>query len=416
MTKKIHIALFHCSFTYSGGGERIVLEEAKELKKRGYAVSIWAPTIDRKKCYPKDIKLLGVRTFLPQIPRLIPFADAIYMLATAFLAPFFAFRFKHIDIFIGENQPGAWLAFCMATVLGKPYIVYMNQPNRLLYPRAIDREVKWQNLKGYNAIRKIIRHFRPLAEWLDRVSFTSGKSMLLNGGYIGQTIEKIYRKKGVLCPAGTRIVPKSHLVDQKDIFSGTLSITNVRGEQFTLKKPYVLLTNRHVPQKKFIYAIEAMREVVKKLPDVQLIIPGVFTENTKELQKKVHAMGLDQSITFLNQISEKELQKLYMHACVYVYSAPDEDFGMGVVEAMGAGVPVVAWNNGGPTVTVVSGKTGYLAKPFDTKDFGRKILAVLSDKKVRSKLSKNAWNHANKNFSWIHHTDILEKELQKAQL
>lgn len=414
MNRKLHIALFHCSFTYSGGGERIVLEEAKELKRRGHNVEIWAPTLDRKKCYPKDIENLHVRTFLPQLPSFMPFNYAIIMLTTAFLAPFFAGRFHHVDVFIGENQPGAWLAFCIATILGKPYIVYMNQPNRLLYPRTVDREVKWQNLRGYNTIRKVIRHFRPLAEFLDRVSFTNGKAMLMNGVYIGQTIEKIYQKKGVICPAGTRIVAKNQLVAQKNIYKGSIRIANTQGEDFFIKRPFILLTNRHVPQKKFDFAIEAMREIVKRFPEAQLIIPGSFTNHTKVLLEKVEKLHLEKNIVFLGQIPESQLQKLYRNACVYVYTAPDEDFGMGVIEAMGAGVAVVAWNFAGPTVTVVNGKTGFLAKPYDIKDFGQKIASILSDPNLRAKMSKNAWLHTKKYFSWQVHTDILEKEIRKA--
>lgn len=408
----IRIALFHCGFTYSGGGERIVLEEAKVLRKEGYHMEVWAPTLDAKKCYPTDVAQLQVRTFLPQLPRIIPFADAIDMITAALLAPFLAFRFSHIDVFVGENQPGAWIAFCMATVLRKPYLVYMNQPNRLLYPRKIDRDVQWQNLKGYNTVRQIVRHMRPLAELLDRVSFTSGTAMLVNGEYIGKTIERIYRKKGILCPAATHVAQKARLARPQDVFTGELSVMNAAGEEFMIAQPYILLTNRHVPQKKFSYAIEAMHAVVAKMPQVQLVIPGPYTEHTQALLRLVSRLHLEKNVVFTGQISEQTLQRLYRFAAVYVYTAPDEDFGMGIVEAMGWGVPVIAWNNGGPTVTVVHKKTGYLAKPYDIKDFARGILHILADKKLRTSLSKQAWERAHSYFSWETHVATLEKAIR----
>src|SRR6202007_380117 len=46
------VAVFHCSFPYSGGGERIVLEEVLGLRARGYGVECFAPTVDAKACYP----------------------------------------------------------------------------------------------------------------------------------------------------------------------------------------------------------------------------------------------------------------------------------------------------------------------------------------------------------------------------
>lgn len=405
--------MFHCGFVYSGGGERIVLQEAKELMKRGYAVEVWAPTLDERKCFPEDVATCKVKTFLPQLPSFFLGRFALQMLLSSLFAPLFAYRFRHCDIFIGENQPGAWIAFCVAKMLKKPYIVYMNQPNRLLYPRTIDTQVKWENLRDYYFVHPLLTLCKPFVAWADRISFTKSKTMLLNGGYIGRIIESIYRKKGVVCPAGTRIIPKNQVQNQTQIFQGTVSIANKKNKKCIIRKPYILLTNRHVPQKKFDYAIMAMQTVVKQFPKVQLVIPGPFTAYTKELQLLSTTLGLDKHILFLDQIAENELQKLYRNACVYVYTAPDEDFGMGVIEAMGAGVPVIAWNFAGPTVTVVNGKTGYLAKPYVVKEYGEKMLAVLSDKKHRLQLSQNAWEHANTYFSWQHHTDILEKEIKK---
>src|SRR4029077_16456744 len=46
------IAVFHCGFTYSGGGERLVIEEVLGLRRRGYEVECYAPTVDASRCYP----------------------------------------------------------------------------------------------------------------------------------------------------------------------------------------------------------------------------------------------------------------------------------------------------------------------------------------------------------------------------
>ena len=63
------IAVFHCGFTYSGGGERIVIEEVLGLRRRGFKVECYAPTVDASRCYPDLIGEVRVRTFLPQLPR-----------------------------------------------------------------------------------------------------------------------------------------------------------------------------------------------------------------------------------------------------------------------------------------------------------------------------------------------------------
>ena len=410
MKQTIKIAIFHCGFIYSGGGERIVLEEAKGLKKRGYIVEVFAPTLDRKLCYPEDVKNLKVKTFLPQLPSFIPGRHAILMVLSSVLAPLFALRFLDIDIFVGENQPGAWIAYCVSKVLRKPYIVYMNQPNRLLYSRKIDREVKWQNLKEYYFIDNLIKRMKRFVSWADRVSFTSGRVILGNGNYIGKIIEKIYHCSTVACPAGAYV---QSLNTKTQSHKGKLKVENLNGKIFEINRPYILLTNRHEPQKKFKYAIEAMEILLKKLPKVSLVIPGPFTEYTLDLLGLVKSSGISKNVLFPGQVSEETLQKLYQKACVYIYTAPEEDFGMGVIEAMAWGVPVVAWNNAGPTTTIISGKTGFLANPFDISDFAQKISTLLQDQKLRNRMGKSAWEQVKANFSWDKHVDIIDKVVKE---
>jgi glycosyltransferase involved in cell wall biosynthesis len=125
-------------------------------------------------------------------------------------------------------------------------------------------------------------------------------------------------------------------------------------------------------------------------------------------------LKIEKKVVFTGQISENELQKLYSEATLYCYPSPDEDFGLGPLEAGVWGVPTVAWNHGGPAVTVIHGKTGYLAKPYEIKDYAKGINEILSDPKKRVYMGKAAWEHVKVNFSWERHVDILEKEIKKA--
>lgn len=415
MVEKKKVAIFHCGFIYSGGGERIILEEAKGLKKRGWEVSVFAPTLDKKLCFPEEVERLNVKTFLPQLPSFIPGRFAMQMVLSSLFAPFFTFRFTDVDVFVGGNQPGAWIAFCVSRVLGKPYITYLNQPNRLLYHRKIDKEVNWQNLTEYYFIDDLIKLLRPFISFVDKISSIGGKTVLVNGGYIGKIIKNIYKSEVTVCPAGAYPQEFKNLkLNPHTAYTGSFRIKNLKRVEFEIKKPYIFLTNRHVPQKKFEYGIQALKEVVEKFPNVLLVIPGPFTSYTPELMRIADLLGVSKNVLFLGQISEENLQKLYQAAAVYIYTAPEEDFGMGVIEAMGWGVPVVAWNYAGPTVTVENGKTGYLAKPYDISDFAQKLLETLKDSKTRSEMGKHAWEHVKNNFSWERHVDILEKTIRKA--
>ena len=399
------IAIFHCGFIYSGGGERIVLEEARGLRKRGWAVSVYAPTVDSRRCYPELLAEANVKMFFPSVFNKLPLRNAFRMLASSFLAPVLAVNFRDIDVFIGANQPGGWLAFCMATVLRKPYIVYLNQPNRIIYPRPVDREFGWYTTeKDYHFLYKLLQRLNVLLAKLDWLSINRADGLLVNGDYIGNIIANVYGRTVVDAPAGAKSYPLRAL----DAFKGQITIAGKK-----IPKPYLLITNRHDPQKRFDYVISAMASILPQYPDIKLVIPGPYTVHTQKLIEYTRSLGLGDKVKFIGKISESDLQKLYSHAAVYCYPSPDEDFGLGPLEAGGHGVPTVAWNHAGPTITVEDGKTGLLADPYGVKDYGQKILTLLLDPKLRNKIGIAAWRRTKNLFSWEHHVDILESEIEK---
>jgi glycosyltransferase involved in cell wall biosynthesis len=234
--------------------------------------------------------------------------------------------------------------------------------------------------------------------------------MLANGGYIAGVIEKIYGRKQVLCPAGCHPQPLKLLrSDSESVYQGYFK---VKGQ--TITKPYVLITNRHEPQKKFESVIQAMAEVSQSVPHASLVIPGPFTAHTAKLIELARELGIGEKVLFLGQIPEPELQRLYREAAVYCYPAPEEDFGMGVIEAMAWGIPVVAWNHAGPTVTVLDGVTGFLAEPGKIESYAQAVAWLLMDPALRARMGAAAHERTVRYFSWERHVRILEKAIRRA--
>jgi glycosyltransferase involved in cell wall biosynthesis len=228
--------------------------------------------------------------------------------------------------------------------------------------------------------------------------------LLVNGDYIGDIIRGIYKRDAVDCPAGCHVAASGFPLPVEQRFAGGFSING-----YPIRRPYVLLTNRHYPQKRFDLAIRAMAEVRKRHPKAQLVVPGPATAHTAVLKGIVHDLVLEDAVLFLGQITEEELQRLYAGAAVYVYPAPEEDFGMGVIESMAKGVPVVAWNQAGPTVTVGEG-TGYLAEPLEVADYAAGIVALLDDRERNQRTGERAFEWARR-FDWERHVDTVERML-----
>jgi glycosyltransferase involved in cell wall biosynthesis/uncharacterized membrane protein YbhN (UPF0104 family) len=396
------VAVFHCGFTYSGGGERIVIEEVLGLRRRGLRVECYAPTVDASRCYPDLLGEVRVRTFLPQLPRWFPYREAIQMAAASMLMPLYAWRLRGIDAIVACNQPSAWIAWWASRLIDVPYVLYLNQPNRLVYPRSIDRETGWVANADYRLLAEIVMRATKFVAWADRRSVQEADQLLVNGDYIGDIIRGIYRREAVDCPAGCHVAGSGFPLSREARFTGGLTLNG-----YPIRRPYILLTNRHYPQKRFDLAIRAMQQVRADHPKVQLVIPGPATTHTAVLRALTTELKLDDAVVFLGAITESELNRLYEGAAVYVYPAPEEDFGMGVIESMAKGVPVVAWNQAGPTVTVGPG-TGHLAEPLDVSDYAAGISKLLDDPSGNQSAGERAFEWARR-FDWERHIDTLEQ-------
>src|SRR5438445_209149 len=239
-----------------------------------WAVGVPVPTLKAMAGYPALL-----HTFLPQLPRWFPFREAVQMAATSLLMPLYAWRFRGVDVILGCNQPSAWIAWWAARLIDVPYIVYLNQPNRLVYPRSIDRETGWVVNADYRLLAAIVLRATKFVAWADRRSVQEADQLLVNGDYIGDIIRGVYRREAIDCPAGCHVAPWGFPLPVNARFSRGLTING-----YPLRRPYVLLTDRHYPQTPFDLAIRAIQEVRKRHPKVQLVITGPPTPHTATLK------------------------------------------------------------------------------------------------------------------------------------
>lgn len=406
--RKLKIAIFHFGFFYSGGGERLVLEEMRGLKQLGHEVVCFTPVLDKQACFPDLIKKFDIKPLIPQLPVWFPDREALQVLISCVLFPILTPRFFGFDVIMATCQPGVWFAWLTKKILGKPYIVHLNQPTRHLYPRQIDLENGIRVADGLFLHRPLLALAKPLILRLDKKSVRETDFVLVGGMFTGRKIEKIYQREVVDCPPGSFISPNPKALSE-DRWQGSLKIAKRKVE-----KPYILLTNRHFAQKRFEYALFSLPRVLEKISKVSLVITGKETSYTDYLRALTKRLGIEKNVLFLGLVSEGDLIKLYQEAAVYVYTSPEEDFGLGVVEAMASGTPVVTWNQGGPTVSVVDGKTGFLAKPYEVVDFAKKIIRLLKDKALNERMGRAGWQRTKEKFSYEKHNKILEEALLKA--
>ncbi len=233
--------------------------------------------------------------------------------------------FRKFDVII-TSATGAYFPNLIVRSASTLHICYCHTPPRYLYGYPTARN--WQNSILGRFAAGFFNHF--LRQW-DFVSYQRPDYIISNSEEVKRRIQKFYRRDAVV------IYPP---VD--------IQITDNR-QQITKKRNYYLAGGRLARAKRIDLAIEACNKL--KLP-LKVFGRG-FADYDSELKRIAGP-----TVEFLGEVSENELYELYLGAKALIYPSEQEDFGIMPVEAMSAGIPVIALYQGGVKETVTDGKTG----------------------------------------------------------
>ncbi len=109
--------------------------------------------------------------------------------------------------------------------------------------------------------------------------------------------------------------------------------------KFNLTPPFVIYTGSLYPHKNVNTLIDSLEFVNQDISLVIVSARNIFLEKTKDY---VNSKQLSQRVKFLGFVSDKDLANLYQHALALVQPSQSEGFGLTGLEAMAAGLPVIA--------------------------------------------------------------------------
>ncbi|MER7504713.1 glycosyltransferase [Nonomuraea pusilla] len=151
---------------------------------------------------------------------------------------------------------------------------------------------------------------------------------------------------------------------------------------------------RWVPVKAYDRLIRAFAIVADKRPDWRLRLYGGGPEE-RRLRALVGELDLHNHVYFMG--TTPDLAGEFAKASIVANTSRSEDLGMTVLEAMGCGVPVVAFEGArGPTEFVATGYNGVLVPPADgdVQLFAAALLALIDDERRRRSLAAGALDTA----------------------
>lgn len=160
----------------------------------------------------------------------------------------------------------------------------------------------------------------------------------------------------------------------------------------------ILFVGRLIPRKGLSYLVEAAGQVVKEADDVKFVVAGDGPMRNS-LIEWLTRLDLRDRFIFLGDVTEEMLPELYNCADVFVLPSIQEGQGIALLEAQASGKPVVAFNVGAVSESIMEGQTGFMSKP-NSSQLSESLLRLLADASLREKMGAKGREFVCSSFSW----------------
>jgi mannosyltransferase len=149
--------------------------------------------------------------------------------------------------------------------------------------------------------------------------------------------------------------------------------------------------------------VEAMCVLLPRYPDFSAVIIGSVTLDQRgfvgALEARVAAAGLADRVRFLGELPIEEVPRWYQRISIYGFTSRNEGFGLTLLEAMAAGVALVATRAGGAERVVTDGETGVLVPPGDVGALIAALELLMRDPQRAAEMGRRARTRVTAEFS-----------------
>jgi len=179
----------------------------------------------------------------------------------------------------------------------------------------------------------------------------------------------------------------------------------------------VVSTMRLTKRKRPIDIVRAIPRVLAalpagvKAPKFRLIGGGPEEERVR---REARRLGVEQHLEITGWRARPEVRQMLSSSSVFVLPTSKEALSIATLEALSAGLPVVAMNHGGVGDIISNGSEGFLVA--DSDEFVRRIVELVSDASLRRRMAVAGRARVNR-FSWdsvvAQHLDVYRLALER---
>ncbi|TDA65849.1 MAG: glycosyltransferase family 4 protein [Clostridia bacterium] len=156
--------------------------------------------------------------------------------------------------------------------------------------------------------------------------------------------------------------------------------------------PVLLYVGRLAREKNLEFLLEAFQQILRQEPECRLVMVGSGPAR-EELVRRAARLGVAGRLVFTGVLPPPEVANCYQGADLFLFASLTETQGLVLVEAMAAGLPVVAVQAGGVTDVLQDGRQGFISQE-KVQDLAAKALLLLRDPELRRQMGARARERA----------------------
>lgn len=167
-------------------------------------------------------------------------------------------------------------------------------------------------------------------------------------------------------------------------------------KKYAIIKPYILYVGNAYPHKNLEKLAESFRDVLKKIPNLSLVLVGKKDYFYQQLSENIKKKKIN-NIIFAGFVPDEDLELIYKNAELYIFPSLYEGFGVPPLEAMTKEVPVLSSNHECMREILEDGALYFDAN--SKEEITKSIVDLLDDNDKKSELVKKGLEIIKK-FSW----------------
>ena len=163
----------------------------------------------------------------------------------------------------------------------------------------------------------------------------------------------------------------------------------------------IITTSRLVHKNGVDILIKAVAElyVQHRMSNIKLQILGSGPDE-KKLKDLAKELKVDDIVQFLGHIEPEKVYEHLAEADIFVRPSRSEGLGSSFLEAMGAGLPIIATPVGGIPDFLKDGETGLFCEVDDPQDLAKKIKLLMADEELAKQISENGRQLIFEKYNW----------------